>query len=60
MRTPVDIFTHQDKDFANNLQKRHSTASMWHIVLQISTIIGIVVLMALVINIVDGFQFIIQ
>ena len=49
-----DIFTSTDKDFSDNLKKRYRTANFWHIVLQASTVVGIVVLMALLLNIIDG------
>ncbi len=49
-----NIFTHQDQNFSDNLPKRHRIASYWHIVLQASTIVGIVVLLALLLNIIDG------
>ncbi|MDF1512777.1 MAG: phosphate ABC transporter permease PstA [Anaerolineae bacterium] len=50
----IDLFTHQDGDFTNNLPKRNRTATIWHIVLQASTVVGIIVLLALLLNIVDG------
>lgn len=43
-----------DTDFLNNLPRRHRTARIWHNVLQASTIVGIVVLIALLLNIIDG------
>jgi phosphate transport system permease protein len=48
------VFQDLSADFADNLPRRHHTAKRWRIVLQASTIIGIVVLMALVLNIIDG------
>ncbi|MEJ2736940.1 MAG: phosphate ABC transporter permease, partial [Anaerolineae bacterium] len=48
------LVTSQDEDFADNLSRRHRTAKVWQIVLQASTVIGIVVLMALLLNIMDG------
>jgi len=41
-------------EFADILTRRHRTARAWQIVLQASTVIGIVVLMALLLNIMDG------
>jgi len=48
------LVTSPDEDFADNLPGRHRTAKAWQIVLQASTVIGIVVLMALLLNIMDG------
>ena len=41
-------------EFADSLPRRHRAARAWQIVLQASTVIGIVVLMALLLNIMDG------
>ena len=48
------LFTSPGEDFGDNLPRRHRTAKAWQIVLQASTFIGIVVLMALLLNIMDG------
>ena len=42
------------QEFEDNLPRRHRTAKAWQLVLQASTVIGIVVLMALLLNIMDG------
>jgi phosphate transport system permease protein len=42
------------QEFEDNLTRRHRTAKAWQIVLQASTVLGIVVLMALLLNIMDG------
>ena len=42
------------QEFEDNLSRRHRMAKAWQIVLQASTVIGIVVLMALLLNIMDG------
>ena len=42
------------QEFEDNLSRRHRTAKAWQIALQASTVIGIVVLMALLLNIMDG------
>ena len=47
-------FRSVSEDFPENLTQRHRTARTWQIVLQASTVIGIVVLMALLLNIMDG------
>ena len=48
------IFKSQDPEFHDNLPKRHRAAKAWQLVLQASTIIGIIVLAALILNILDG------
>jgi phosphate transport system permease protein len=48
------VFQHQDPDFHDNLPRRHRAAKAWQLVLQASTIIGIIVLAALILNILDG------
>jgi phosphate transport system permease protein len=48
------IFQTKDPDFEDNLPRRHRTAKAWQVVLQASTVIGIIVLTALVLNIIDG------
>jgi phosphate transport system permease protein len=54
-RAPKGLaFQDLSAEFADNLPRRHHTAKRWQILLQASTIIGIVVLMALVLNIMDG------
>jgi phosphate transport system permease protein len=40
--------------FENNLESRNRRGAVWHILFQVSTIIGILALIALVLNIVDG------
>jgi phosphate transport system permease protein len=47
-------FADPGDEFADILTRRHRTARAWQIVLQASTVIGIVVLMALLLNIMDG------
>lgn len=42
------------EDFDTNLSGRHRSGSIWKRIFQISTVIGLVVLVALVYNIVDG------
>ena len=44
----------EDDEFGNNLPRRHRVAKGWQIVLQASTVIGIIVLTALLLNIFDG------
>jgi len=48
------IFQTKDPDFHDNLPRRHRAAKGWQIVLQASTVIGIIVLAALLLNIIDG------
>jgi phosphate transport system permease protein len=48
------IFQRKDPDFQDNLPRRHRAAKIWQLVLQASTIIGIIVLAALLLNIIDG------
>ena len=40
--------------FVNNLDGRNRRGAVWHVLFQVSTIIGIIALIALVLNIVDG------
>jgi phosphate transport system permease protein len=47
-------FQTQDPDFRDNLPARHRRAKAWQLVLQASTVIGIIVLTALLLNIIDG------
>ena len=48
------IFQRKDPDFQDNLPRRHRAAKVWQLVLQASTVIGIIVLTALLLNIIDG------
>jgi phosphate transport system permease protein len=48
------VFQTQDSDFHDNLPRRHRAAKAWQLVLQASTIIGVIVLAALILNIIDG------
>jgi phosphate transport system permease protein len=48
------IFQAKDPDFHDNLPRRHRAAKAWQLVLQASTVIGIIVLAALILNILDG------
>ena len=48
------IFQQKDPDYRDNLPRRHRTAKAWQVVLQASTVIGIIVLAALLLNIIDG------
>ena len=48
------IFQAKDPDFHDNLPRRHRAAKGWQVVLQASTVIGIIVLVALLLNIIDG------
>ena len=48
------IFQTKDPDFHDNLPRRHRAAKGWQVVLQASTVIGIIVLVALLLNIIDG------
>jgi phosphate transport system permease protein len=48
------IFETQDPDFEDNLPSRHRAAKVWQLILQASTVIGIIVLTALLLNIIDG------
>jgi phosphate transport system permease protein len=48
------VFQTQDPDFHDNLPRRNRAAKAWQLVLQASTIIGIIVLAALILNILDG------
>ncbi|MGD8627260.1 MAG: substrate-binding domain-containing protein, partial [Anaerolineae bacterium] len=48
------MFQNQDDDFHDNLPRRHRTARTWQTLLQASTIVGIIALMALLLNIIDG------
>ena len=48
------IFQAKDPDFHDNLSRRHRAAKGWQVVLQASTVIGIIVLAALLLNIIDG------
>jgi phosphate transport system permease protein len=48
------IFQTKDPDFRDNLPGRHRRAKAWQLVLQASTVIGIIVLTALLLNIIDG------
>ncbi|HSJ52482.1 MAG TPA: phosphate ABC transporter permease PstA [Anaerolineae bacterium] len=52
--TTGPAFRSLGEDFSDNLTRRHRTGKAWQIVLQASTVIGIVVLMALLLNIMDG------
>ncbi len=40
--------------FANNLEARHHRGAIWHVVFQASTIVGIIALVALMLNIING------
>ena len=40
-------------EFQNNLARRHRVGRLWHIVFQASTVIGIIVLTALLYNIIN-------
>lgn len=40
--------------FVNNLDGRHRRGTAWHVIFQASTIIGIMVLIALMLNVIDG------
>jgi phosphate transport system permease protein len=40
--------------FANNLEGRNRRGAIWHIIFQASTIVGIIALIALLLNIIDG------
>lgn len=40
--------------FVNNLDGRNRRGSVWHVIFQASTVVGIIALIALVLNIVDG------
>lgn len=48
------VFEAQDPDFHDNLPSRHRRGRAWQVVLQASTVIGIIVLTALLLNIIDG------
>jgi phosphate transport system permease protein len=48
------MFQSQDDDFHDNLPRRHRTARTWQVLLQASTVIGIIALTALLLNIIDG------
>jgi phosphate transport system permease protein len=48
------IFQAKDPDFHDNLPRRHRAAKGWQVILQASTVIGIIVLAALLLNIIDG------
>jgi phosphate transport system permease protein len=48
------VFDTEEEGFENNLPRRHRAAKGWQIVLQVSTVVGIIVLVALVLNIIDG------
>jgi phosphate transport system permease protein len=54
INTQLHKNANEDSNFLNNLPKRHRTATFWFYVLQTSTIVGIIVLMALLLNIIDG------
>lgn len=43
-----------DGDFHQNLAGRHRAGAVWHTIFQVSTIIGVVALTALLYNIIDG------
>ena len=47
-------FPDKGDDFWDNLPGRHRTAKAWQLVLQVSTIIGIIALTALLLNIING------
>lgn len=47
-------FPSKGEDFRDNLPSRHRAAKTWQLVLQASTIIGIIALTALLLNIIDG------
>ncbi len=51
---PEFQFPSKGEEFEENLPVRHRTAAAWQIVLQASTIIGIIALTALLLNIVNG------
>ncbi len=40
--------------FANNLDARNRRGVMWHMLFQASTVVGIIALIALMLNIIDG------
>jgi phosphate transport system permease protein len=40
--------------FANNLDTRKRTGLVWHIIFQASTVVGIIALIALMLNVIDG------
>jgi len=48
------LFQRQDRDFQDNLPRRHRTAKVWQALLLASTVIAIIVLTALLLNIIDG------
>ena len=48
------VFHAGDPDFEHNLPRRNRAAKGWQIALQASTIVGILVLIALLLNILDG------
>ena len=46
--------THQAGDYKFAIEKRHRTGRFWRVVFQVSTVIGIIVLSALLINIINS------
>jgi len=44
----------QAQEFKHNLAGRHHAARVWHVVFQVSTIVGIIALTALLYNIING------
>ncbi len=48
---PLHSLPEQNSDFARNAPARHRTASVWHVAFQLSTIVGILALIALLYNI---------
>lgn len=50
----IPVRSWQTDDTADNLQGRHRAGLVWHFVFQASTLVGILALVALLLNIVDG------
>ena len=42
------------EDFANNLGKRHLRGRIWHVIFQASTVVGILALIALMLNVINS------